>query len=98
MRRAALAEAAGLRVSPLVAQRDFLAAMGLEPRVNALLGERETADEKRELVRGAQRLVESPGMGTAYKALALAHPRPTGNAVGCTPMDHLAGFPPSPPV
>ena len=43
----------------------------------------------------AQRLVESPGMGTAYKALALSHPRPAGNAVGCSPMDHVAGFPPT---
>ena len=34
VRRAALSEATGLRVSPLVDQRDFLAAMGLEPRVN----------------------------------------------------------------
>ena len=32
VRRAALSEAPGLRVSPLVDQRDFLAAMGLEPR------------------------------------------------------------------
>ena len=32
VRRAARAEAAGLRVSPLLDQRDFLAAMGLEPR------------------------------------------------------------------
>ena len=30
-------EPPGLRVPPLVSQRDFLAAMGLEPRVNALL-------------------------------------------------------------
>jgi SAM-dependent MidA family methyltransferase len=80
----------------LVDQRDFLAAMGLEPRVNALLGERQTDQEKRELIIGAQRLVESPGMGTAYKALALSHPRPAGNAVGCSPMEQLAGFPPSP--
>ena len=83
----------GLRVPPLVSQRDFLAAMGLEPRVNALLRERETATERRELIRSAQRLVESPGMGTAYKALALAHPRPAGHAVGSSPMDHIAGFP-----
>ena len=32
VRRAALSQAAGLRVSPLLDQRDFLAAMGLEPR------------------------------------------------------------------
>ena len=32
VRRAALSEAAGLRVSSLLDQRDFLAAMGLEPR------------------------------------------------------------------
>ena len=32
VRRAARSEAAGLRVSPLLNQRDFLAAMGLEPR------------------------------------------------------------------
>ena len=32
VRRAALSEAAGLRASSLLDQRDFLAAMGLEPR------------------------------------------------------------------
>ena len=63
--------------------------------MNALLAERRTDAEKRELIISAQRLVESPGMGTAYKALALSHPRPAGNAVGCSPMDNVAGFPPS---
>ena len=63
--------------------------------MNALLAERRTHAEKRELIISAQRLVESPGMGTAYKALALSHPRPAGNAVGCSPMDHVAGFPPT---
>ena len=32
VRRAALTQATGLLVSPLLDQRDFLAAMGLEPR------------------------------------------------------------------
>ena len=32
VRRAALSEVTGLRVSSLLDQRDFLAAMGLEPR------------------------------------------------------------------
>ena len=94
VRRAALAEAPSLRVPPLQLQRDFLAAMGLEQRVNALLRRTDDAEQRRDLISSAGRLVETPGMGAAYKALALAHPRPAGHAVGSTPMDHIAGFPP----
>ena len=94
VRRAALAEAPSVRVPPLQLQRDFLAAMGLEQRVNALLHKTDDAEQRRDLISSAGRLVETPGMGAAYKALALAHPRPAGHAVGSTPMDHIAGFPP----
>jgi NADH dehydrogenase [ubiquinone] 1 alpha subcomplex assembly factor 7 len=74
LRDVARDESAGaLRCPPLVCQRDFLAAMGLEARVNALL--RATADReaRRALIQSAGRLVASPGMGTAYKVFALAH-------------------------
>ena len=63
-----------LRCPPLATQRDFLAAMGLEARVNALL--RKTPDDRaarQALVQSASRLVASPGMGTAYKVFAIAH-------------------------
>eukprot|EP00967_Tisochrysis_lutea_P145610 scaffold273605_cov37-Tisochrysis_lutea.AAC.1 len=59
---------------PLAEQRFFLAAMGLEARVNALLRSAPDATAQRTIFDGATRLVEAPGMGTAYKVLAIAHP------------------------
>ena len=57
--------------------------------MNALLAERRTDAEKRELIISAQRLVESPGMGTAYKAFAIAHADVTERGVpgfGAAPL------------
>ena len=48
--------------------------MGLEARVNALLRSAPDATAQRTIFDGATRLVEAPGMGTAYKVLAIAHP------------------------
>ncbi len=62
-----------LRCPPLSTQRDFLAAMGIEARVNALLTNAPNAQYQEDLLRSAHRLVGSPGMGTAYKAFALVH-------------------------
>ena len=75
MRHVAADEGAGtLRCPPLVSQRDFLAAMGLEARINALLQTMpDDRDGRRKLVESASRLVSSPGMGTAYKVFAIAH-------------------------
>jgi hypothetical protein len=60
---------------PLAEQRHFLAAMGIEPRVNALMQAAPDSAARRAILEGASRLVEAPGMGSAYKALAIAHPR-----------------------
>ena len=62
----------GLRCPDLVCQRDFLAAMGLEARVNALLRLTDDKEDRKELIQAAGRLVASPGMGTAYKVFAVA--------------------------
>ena len=48
--------------------------MGLEARVNGLLARVDDKAAQQALVAGAHRLVESPGMGSAYKAFAIAHP------------------------
>lgn len=85
LRRVACAEAPELRCPPLQLQRDFLAAMGLEARVNVLLKRAKTAEEQRALIAAAQRLVQTPGMGSAYKVFALAS--------SDIPRDGLAGFP-----
>ncbi|KOO31513.1 saicar synthase-like protein [Chrysochromulina tobinii] len=77
-----------LRCPPLSTQRDFLAAMGLEARINALLKGMDDREARKELVRSAGRLVASPGMGTAYKVFAITHA-----SVG---SDGVAGFPDAP--
>lgn len=59
----------------LTEQRHFLAAMGIEPRVNALMQAAPDGAARRAIFEGASRLVAAPGMGSAYKALAIAHPR-----------------------
>ena len=82
---AAASDAAGvLRCPPLTTQRDFLAAMGLEMRINALLQKTDDVEARRDLVRSASRLIASPGMGTAYKVFSIAH-----EDVGA---DGVAGF------
>lgn len=86
LRRVALTEAPELRCPPLMLQRDFLAAMGLEARINALLRRTETAEQRRALIQAAGRLVQVPGMGSAYKVFALAHADIAAEAV--------PGFPP----
>ena len=73
-----------LRCPPLANQRDFLAAMGLEARVNTLLKQTTDREMRRNLIQSAGRLVASPGMGTAYKVFAIAH--------GDVGMEGVAGF------
>lgn len=65
--------AAQLRCPPLATQRDFLAAMGLEARVNAALRAAATPHHQEDVLGAARRLIAHPGMGTAYKVFALAH-------------------------
>lgn len=80
LRAVARAAPGALTCPPFVAQRHFLAAMGLEARVNQLLRAAPNDAARRAIVAGASRLVEDPGMGTAYKALSIAHPS-LGNRV-----------------
>lgn len=63
-----------LTCPPLAEQRHFLAAMGMEARVNALLRAAPDSAARNAIMEGAMRLVGDPGMGTAYKAIAIAHP------------------------
>ncbi len=70
---------------PLSEQRYWLAAMGLEARVNALLKREADEARRREVVSGASRLVESPGMGSAYRVFALAHPDVGASVPGFSP-------------
>ncbi|KAL1526543.1 hypothetical protein AB1Y20_015252 [Prymnesium parvum] len=86
LRRAARAVAPELRCPPLTLQRDFLAMMGFETRVNMLLKEISDKKAREALIQAAGRLVAVPGMGSAYKAFALAH--------SDIPADSIPGFPP----
>eukprot|EP00316_Scyphosphaera_apsteinii_P004279 CAMPEP_0119306572 /NCGR_PEP_ID=MMETSP1333-20130426/7290_1 /TAXON_ID=418940 /ORGANISM="Scyphosphaera apsteinii, Strain RCC1455" /LENGTH=508 /DNA_ID=CAMNT_0007309901 /DNA_START=76 /DNA_END=1602 /DNA_ORIENTATION=+ len=74
LRRVVFETAPELRTPQLAEQRHFLAAMGIEARVNALLAKCSSAEMRRALVDSASRLVASPGMGSAYCAFSLAHP------------------------
>ena len=66
LRAVAAADAPTLRCPPLATQRDFLGAMGIEPRVRALLERADTTDEARHaLAAGAMRLTDADGMGGA---------------------------------
>jgi NADH dehydrogenase [ubiquinone] 1 alpha subcomplex assembly factor 7 len=81
---AALADAAataGAVCHGPVTQRAFLRALGLELRAAALV--KAASPAQAPLVEsGARRLIEPGGMGTLFKALAIAHPN----------LSDLAGF------
>ena len=64
---------ASLHCPPLVEQRYFLAAMGIEQRVNKLLARAASDDVRRDIIASVTRLVESPGMGSTFKAFSIAH-------------------------
>ncbi len=73
---AALADAAryaGARVFGPVAQGDFLRALGIEARADALR-QGACADQAREVDAALRRLTGAHAMGALFKALALAHP------------------------
>ena len=73
LRQVAHEASPGLCCPALMWQRDFLAAMGLEPRVNAILRKLTDKASRRRIADSAARLVASPGMGSAYKVFAIAH-------------------------
>ena len=75
------ATGAGAACHGPVTQRAFLRALGLELRAAALVNA--ATEEQAPLVdSGARRLIEPGGMGTLFKALAIAHPA----------LSELAGF------
>jgi NADH dehydrogenase [ubiquinone] 1 alpha subcomplex assembly factor 7 len=75
------ADAAGAVCHGPATQRAFLSALGLERRAAALVATANAAQAP--LVEsGARRLIEPGGMGTLFKALAIAHPK----------LSDLAGF------
>ncbi|KZT53517.1 DUF185-domain-containing protein [Calocera cornea HHB12733] len=56
-----------------ITQRDFLMSMGLVHRLDALLKAAETNEQKASLATAAQRLVDSTGMGSEYKFMAITN-------------------------
>ena len=50
-----------------------MAAMGIEQRVNKLLARAASDDVRRDIIASVTRLVESPGMGSTFKAFSIAH-------------------------
>jgi NADH dehydrogenase [ubiquinone] 1 alpha subcomplex assembly factor 7 len=67
---AAAARAAGLTASPVITQAEFLSALGLAARLDALLARADAATANR-LETGVARLVSPDGMGTRFKVLML---------------------------
>jgi NADH dehydrogenase [ubiquinone] 1 alpha subcomplex assembly factor 7 len=76
------AEAAGARVLGPVAQRDFLLALGLEARREALL-RRASPRQAAAIESGCRRLIDPEEMGSLFKVMALVDPN----------LPPLAGFP-----
>jgi NADH dehydrogenase [ubiquinone] 1 alpha subcomplex assembly factor 7 len=70
---AGAAAAAGAEVWGPVAQGDFLRALGMDARAEALLRSA-TPDQSRDIAAARDRLTDSDQMGTLFKALALAQP------------------------
>lgn len=54
-----------------ITQRDFLVSLGLGPRLDKLLKAAKSLERKQEIASAARRLVDSEGMGTEYKFLAV---------------------------
>lgn len=78
-RLARLAAQAGLDVAGPITQSAFLAALGLQDRLNTLI--KTNPDSAEVLFAGAQKLVDPAEMGTRFKAICLSSPSlpaPTG--------------------
>ncbi len=69
---AAVAAKTGVTVSPITAQRDFLARLGIETR-HAALSER-NRDQAEKLQRQYDRLMSPDQMGALFKVLGMAYP------------------------
>jgi SAM-dependent MidA family methyltransferase len=69
---AAAAARTGVTVSPIIAQRDFLARLGIDARYAALC--ERNRDQAEKLRRQYDRLMAPDQMGTLFKVLALAFP------------------------
>ena len=69
---AAVAAKTGVKVSPIIAQRDFLARLGIDAR-HAALSQR-NRDQAGKLQRQYDRLMAPEEMGTLFKVLGLAFP------------------------
>jgi SAM-dependent MidA family methyltransferase len=69
---AAAAEAAGAETTPIVTQRDFLRALGIETRASALM--RAKPDQADALSRQLHRLIAPDEMGSLFKAVAIHSP------------------------
>lgn len=54
-----------------IAQRDFLAHMGIEPRLRKLVDANPNAARKDEMISAARRLVDPTGMGVQYRFLGV---------------------------
>ena len=54
-----------------VSQASFLLALGLEPRLQKLISTASTPERKEDLRKGAQRLVDTLGMGSQYRVLGV---------------------------
>lgn len=65
------AQAGGARAFGPVPQGNFLARLGLATRL-AMLARAATPDRARDLVRGAERLIDPAQMGSLFKAIAIA--------------------------
>jgi len=70
---AQVARQAGAQCFGPVIQGDFLARLGLGPRMERLAGGA-TSDQARDILAGGRRLVEPQAMGTLFKVLALTAP------------------------
>lgn len=56
-------------------QSHFLQALGLQPRVEALIKATESEERKKDLERSSKRLIDPTGMGAQYKFLGLEAPK-----------------------
>ncbi|BGP23719.1 DUF185 family protein [Rhodotorula toruloides] len=69
-----------------LSQRTFLTALGLEPRLAALLRSATSEERRNEIASAAKRLVDKAGMGEQYKFLAVV-PKGKTQVEGVYPFD-----------
>lgn len=64
-----------------ISQGRFLTALGLQPRLAALLRSAPTEERRKEIESAARRLVDKTGMGEQYKIMGVV-PKGKGQGVG----------------